>query len=162
MNYCDDVTLRVPMMQDRKVLTLRWSSFSGWGTEHVAFVFPQRWSIPHLWMSATNPQLDYPRCKAKNHWHSIDTHFQNGAVKVTLALVAIMAANTLVMHNSDQITLQLPYLQFNKSWILCWPWLWYISLSPSIAIDNCIHNFLNLSVAFLTEWDSAHWKSWAW
>jgi len=54
-------------------------------------------------MSATNPNINYPRCEAKNHCGSSDAHSQNGAVTVLLSLAPIKVANTLVMHESDRI-----------------------------------------------------------
>jgi len=62
-------------------------------------------------MAATNHHLGYATCKAKNHGLSIDTHFQTGAVTVSFDILPIKAANMLVMHSSDQITCQLPYIQ---------------------------------------------------
>ena len=47
-------------------------------------------------------------------WDEVDGQFQNGVVTVSLSLLPIMAANTLVMDNSEQITYQLPYLQDQK------------------------------------------------
>jgi len=41
----------------------------------------------------------------------MDVQIQNRAVPKLFANVSIKAANTLVMHISDQITFQLPYLQ---------------------------------------------------
>jgi len=75
---------------------------------------------PHWWVIATNHDLRYPRCKAKIHWGSIDAHFQNGAVTVTLCLSPIEAANMMVMHNSDQITFQLPFKHDYKMLTLRW------------------------------------------
>jgi hypothetical protein len=56
--------------------------------------------------------------KTKNGWWSVDAHFQNGAVSVSLLL--IKAANLLEMHNGELITLQIPYLQEQKSVTLWW------------------------------------------
>jgi len=63
--------------------------------------------IPHLWMSATNHHSDNPRCKAKNHWRSIDSHFQNGVMTVSLSLLPIKTAITFILPNHYKITLQL-------------------------------------------------------
>jgi len=113
------------------------------------------------WMSATNWNIHYPRCKVRNCWHSVDDHSQNWAVSVLLSLLPINAANTSVMHNSEQITVQLPYLQDHKSLRLCWRPFQCIVHSTSGAIDNCFHHDLNILVVFLTDWDSALWQSWA-
>jgi hypothetical protein len=50
----------------------------------------------------------------------MDAHPQNGVVMVLLSVLTMRAANTSVMHNSDQITVELPYLQNHQSLMLCW------------------------------------------
>ena len=59
----------------------------------------------------TQSQFNYHTQKTKNHWSSVYAHSQNGAVTVLLFFLAIKAANTLLMPNNNQITIQLPYLQ---------------------------------------------------
>jgi len=66
-------------------------------------------------MSATNWNIDYPRCRAIDHSCSVDTHSWNGGVTVVLSLSPMKAANTSVMHKSNQITVYLPYFQDHKS-----------------------------------------------
>jgi len=56
----------------------------------------------------------------KKRWCSIDAHFQNGAVTVSLSLLLIKAANTLVIHNSEQIASHLSYLQHWELLMLRW------------------------------------------
>jgi hypothetical protein len=43
------------------------------------------------------------------------THDKNGAVTVLLPLLPIKVSNMAVMHNNDQVTRQLTYLQDHKS-----------------------------------------------
>ena len=81
---------------------------------------PKWMEVPHFRMSASSHHIDYPICKAKTHWHFIDVHFQNGAVTMALSLLALKATDMLFMHNSNQITFQLHYLQDQKSLILHW------------------------------------------
>jgi len=50
----------------------------------------------------------------------MDAHFHNGAVTLPVSFLPIKAANTLVMHNSEQISFQLPYLKDLKSLMLSW------------------------------------------
>jgi hypothetical protein len=69
-------------------------------------------------MSATNRNITYSRCKGKNRGRSVDAHAKNGAVTLLLAVLPIEAANTSVMHNNDQVTSELPYLQDHKSMTL--------------------------------------------
>ena len=60
--------------------------------------------IHRLCIRATKSLLNYRTYRSTNRWHFIDTHSQNGAVTVLLAVLPIQAANTSVMHKSDQIT----------------------------------------------------------
>ena len=53
---------------------------------------------------------EYTKYKAKNCSRSVDAHFQNGAVTVSVFFLPIKVANTLVMHNSKQISFPLLYL----------------------------------------------------
>jgi len=82
---------------------LRLSSRMGHGACRDSLCL-SRQPIPHLWMDATNHHIVYPRCRAKNHWQSVDAHFQHGAVTVSLAIFLIKLANTLGMHSSHLIT----------------------------------------------------------
>ena len=50
--------------------------------------------ILQLWTSAFNCQSDYPQCKTRNHWHTIDSHFQDGVGSVSLLFLIIKAAST--------------------------------------------------------------------
>jgi hypothetical protein len=56
----------------------------------------------------------------KNCGHSIDAHFPNVVVTLSISLFPIMAANTLVMDNRKQIASQLNYFQHQKSCTLRW------------------------------------------
>jgi hypothetical protein len=71
-------------------------------------------------MSAIILQLDYPRCKSKNCWSSVDAHFQNGAGSVSLSLLHIKAAYTSFMNVCIQLPLRLPKVQDQKSLTCCW------------------------------------------
>ena len=62
-----------------------------------------RQPILHLWLSATNHHSDFQRWKINNCWRSVDAHFQDGAGSVLLFFLPIMAANTLIMYNHDQM-----------------------------------------------------------
>jgi len=52
--------------------------------------------VPCLSMFATNCHSGYGWCIAKNSWHSVDTHFQNGAVTMSVSLLPIKATNMMV------------------------------------------------------------------
>jgi len=51
----------------------------------------------HLWTSTTSRNLDYPRCKAKDCWCSMDAHFQNWAGSMSLLFLPVQAARTSFM-----------------------------------------------------------------
>jgi len=59
-------------------------------------------------------------CETINCWRLGDAHFQNGSVTVSLSLLPINAADTLVMNNSQQIASQLSYLQDQTLLTLHW------------------------------------------
>jgi len=115
--------------------------------------------ICRLCITATRSLVNDSTYKTTNCWRSIVAHSQNGVVTVLLSFLPIKAANTSVMHNSDQMTVQLPFLQDHKSLMLRWRSLRYIVHSISAAIDNCFYHDLNLLVIFLSVWDSALWQS---
>jgi len=53
----------------------------------------------------------YLTYKTKNHSHSIDAYFHNGAGTLSLSLLPIPETNAFIMHDKIQITVKLPYLQ---------------------------------------------------
>jgi len=71
-------------------------------------------------MAATGRHFDSPRCKAANRWCSVDAHFQNGAVTMSISLLPVKATNTSVTCSSDQVTFRLHHLQDQKSWLPGW------------------------------------------
>ena len=48
-----------------------------------------RMPICHNWMSTTNRNINYPRCKARNCWRSVNAYFKNKAVTLLLVCSAI-------------------------------------------------------------------------
>jgi len=150
------ITLQLPNLNDEKWLTLCWHSFSWWGNEDFTHCFAwKRLPIHCIWNITTDQHLHNPGCKAKNLWRSVDHHFQNGAVTVSLAVLPIQPANVSVMLNIDQITVQLPRLWDQKSLTRCWRSFHWIVWSISVAINNCTNNYSNLFVAFQQDWVSA-------
>jgi len=71
----------------------------------------RRQPLLHLWTFSTNRYLGHPRRKTKTCWHLVEFHVQNGAVTMWWSLLPIKGANMWVIHNSNQITFQLLYLQ---------------------------------------------------
>ena len=50
----------------------------------------------------------------------VDAHFHDGAGSVSLSLLSIKAANSLIMYSNDQMVFELPDLQDQNSITLCW------------------------------------------
>jgi len=76
-----------------------------------------------------------------------------------LSLVRINAANTSGMNNSDLITVELLYLQDQKSLTLCCRSFQSIVHSIYAAIGNCYPCDLSISVVFPSDRDSSLWQS---
>jgi len=104
--------------------------------------------IRPLCITMTKSLVIYRAFMTRNRWRSVDAHAQNGAVTVLLSLLPIQAANTSVMHNNDQVSGELPYLQDHKSLTLRWRSLKRILHSTSAAVDNCIHPDLTYRLSF--------------
>jgi len=63
----------------------------------------QRWPIISLWLSATYRPSDYPRCKMRNCWCSVDAPFSDEVGSLKFRFLPLKAANTMIMYNHDQI-----------------------------------------------------------
>ena len=81
----------------------------GMGPCHFLFC-PSRPPVCWLWRPASKWHSNGVTYKIKNRWRSVDVHFWNVAVTVSISPLPIMAADTLVMDNSEQIGFQLTYL----------------------------------------------------
>jgi len=119
----------------------------------------ERLTIYGKWMSTSNRNMSDPRCIANNFWYAIDAHTENGAVTVWLSVLPIITAIALFVHNCDQITVWLLYIESNKTLMLCWQQLRTIVHSTSAAINNSFHGDLNIVVVILTNCDLAFWQS---
>jgi len=112
-----------------------------------------------LCVTTTKSVVNYRTYKTTNRWRSVDPHAENGAVTVLLSLLPIEAANTSIMHNNDQGTSELPYLQDHKLLTLHWCSFYCIIHLTSAAIHNCFHLDLTVPVGFLLDWDWTLWQS---
>ena len=85
------------------------------------FLFCLYW-LPIRWLRITvsKSPTNYIIQKTNSCWGSINAHFQNVKVTVSLALLLIKAAKMLVTHNSKHIPFQSHYLHYQKSLTLCW------------------------------------------
>jgi len=99
-------------------------------------------------MSATNQNITYSRCKAKNRWRSVDAYAKNGAVTVLQSLLPIKAANTTVMHINAQVTGDLPYLHDHKLLTLRWRSFQCIVHYTFAAVHKCFHPDLTIWQSF--------------
>jgi len=77
-----------------------------------------------LCVFTTKSRFYYPTHRTKNHWRSIDAHFQDGAGSVFLTLLPIKDANTLIMRIHYQVAFLLPDLQDQKLLTLRWRSFW--------------------------------------
>jgi len=68
-------------------------------------------------------RCDYQCWKAKNHWCSVDAHFHEGALSVSLSFFLIKVANMLIIYRNDHIAFKLPDLQDETSLTHCWCWI---------------------------------------
>jgi hypothetical protein len=91
----------------------------GMGPCRVLFC-PSRLPICWLWIPASKWHPNVLTNKIKNRWRSVDTHFQNVAVTVSISLLPLKASHTLVMDNSEQIGFQLTYLPQKMLLTLRW------------------------------------------
>ena len=91
----------------------------GIGPCHCLFC-PSRLPVCWLWIPASKWHSNGLTYKIKNCWCCVDAHFQNVAVTVSISLLPIMAAHTLVIDNSEQISSQLTYLPQIISLTLHW------------------------------------------
>jgi hypothetical protein len=107
----------LPTIQYQQLLSLHWHSFSECCSEHVAVVFAPR-GCQYLINGCLQP---IGTCITQDVMLTmIDTLFLNRVVIVLQSILPIKAANTSVMHNSDQLTVQLLYLPDQKSLMLRW------------------------------------------
>jgi len=79
-----------------------------------------RQPIQWLYITMTNSQRYYLTYRMKNCWRFFDAYFQDWAGSVSLSSCPIKAASTVVMCKYDQVTLQLPQLQYQILLTLRW------------------------------------------
>jgi len=91
-----------------------------WWWQHCGLFCRLKLPICQLCITATRSRFNYHTYKTTNRWHSVNAQSQNVAVTVLLSLLPNRAANTSVILNSDQITVQLPNLPDYKWLTLCW------------------------------------------
>jgi len=65
-------------------------------------------------------RFDYQWWKARNHWPSVDAHFDDGARSVSRPFFPIKAANTWIIYRNKHIAFDLPDLQDQKLLTLRW------------------------------------------
>jgi len=79
-----------------------------------------RLRIHGIWITASKSLLKQLTQNTKTHWCCVVAHFQHGAVTMSLSLLHIKAANTLIIDNSNHITSKTTYLEDQKSLTLRW------------------------------------------
>jgi len=121
MGVCNQSPVRLLNMQDQRLFIHHWHSFTGWGWKPVHIIWASDGS-QYLFDGYFQPIVDYitqdamlnivdellPGINRMGHW---PCHW---------LFLPLTAANTLVMHNSNQITFQLSYLEDQISMRLSW------------------------------------------
>jgi len=109
------------MMESQQLLTLHWHSFSRWvqGAVHFPFCLSTQ-PIFRLWLFATCHPPGYPRYMTNNHWHSIDTHFHDGAGRVLQSVLPIKDARNSFMTVCNLSAVWLPRTHDQKLFTLRW------------------------------------------
>ena len=127
-------TLGLYIMQCPKWLTLFWYSVDAllrlcWRSVdvqcqvkwrwHYRFCL-YRWPICWIWINTVAQPFDDTRCNTQNRWHSVDAHFQTGAVTMSPSLLPIKAANTLIFGKCCSTALGLYKMQYPRLLMLDW------------------------------------------
>jgi hypothetical protein len=102
--------------------------------------YPSRLPICWLWIPASRWHPNGLTYKIKNHWRSVDVHFQYVGVTVSISLLLRYAADTLVMDHSEHISFKLTYLPLKLSLTLCWRSVseyGYYRVAVSFAYKGC-------------------------
>jgi len=101
---------------DAQLRLIFWMGHGAW----YYYFWVGRQPILSLWIAATNCHLGYPRYTAKHRWFSVEVHFHNGAVIVSFTVLPRKAARINIVDCSDNVSIQLLYLQDWKLLTLCW------------------------------------------
>jgi len=80
----------------------------------------ERWSIVLLWSHVSAQCLDYPICKTKNGWRSIDAHFHDGVMHLSCTVSEEKTARTFYMNYFHKAILKLAKMRDKKSLTLHW------------------------------------------
>jgi len=91
----------------------------GW-PRYPALFWLKRQPVHCIWILATHYPSDNQRCIAKDHWRSVDTHCQKGALNLPHIFLPIKAAKRWVIDNTNHVTFQLHYLHDQKLFTACW------------------------------------------
>ena len=117
----------------------------GQGANHYLFS-QQRRPIHWLCTVTTKSHLNYLTYKTKNHWCSIDAHFQNGAASMWLSLLRIKPANTTFVNGHTRLPHQVPWYKTNN----CWPSVdAHFAMGVSTICYHLIWPNISLSVFWL-------------
>jgi len=91
-----------------------------WLQMNVTLFCQGRLPLHWLWIALTRSLLKYRTYKTKNHWRSVDAHFQDGAGSLILLFLIWKAANTSFMNGYHQSALRLPKMHSQKSLTFRW------------------------------------------
>jgi len=77
---------------------------------------PKLW----LWVYVAVQPFNMARCKAQNHWCSINDHFLDGAMSMSFAFLAIMPTNTFFLAQADNTALWFSNISDFRFWMFRW------------------------------------------
>ena len=81
---------------------------------------PKRQPMIPLWLTKTYRRCDFPGRMTKNHWPSVDSHFQDGAGRVLQSILPIKAANDAFMTDYNLSEAWFPRTHNQKLLTLHW------------------------------------------
>ena len=147
-----------------------WSFWNPCFSYYMLYLWLYRHSIVLLWAHVSPQSLDYPICKTKYCWRSVEAHFQNGAGSVSLLFLALKAAITSFLDDSKQLPVRLPRLNTKNCWHSVDAHLMYGAGSVSLIIltgkvantssmNDCNQSPLRLCKMHSQKSFTLHWRS---
>ena len=101
VDYLHSIGIRLSTMQEQKALTLQWGTmephFGRWFRLCGKNFSQEMQPIVRLWMNVVAQPHHFPRCKAKNHWHSIEAEWSDRVFMLCEAVSRRKAANWSIM-----------------------------------------------------------------
>jgi len=117
IDHNSHISLWLGMMEGQESWTLCWHSFSRWGRESFALSFAYKGSQYSVYdnLQPVTPQI------SQDTWPTfVDTHFPDGAERVSVTFLPMEAANNSIMTVGNQLAAWLPRKHDQESLTLRW------------------------------------------